>query len=420
MGAAGSSVAGSLFARHLTRMVQKLHPRTRAAPDGPAEKPRRERVTTALIVTAMPDAIIDALGRRFALRFAAGTDAALEGAVRRAWTGAQNPDSSTPPDGAIDVPLADTSPERVLSDLSATVTRRAIEHRRGELWMVHAGGVADENGRVCMLVGPSGAGKTTATRRLSRRFAYVSDETVAVADDGQVTPYRKPLSLVVSGEAWKRQLAPEELGLGTLPDAPLQLGVVLVLDRSADAPTVPRAIPLDTLSAITAVAEHSSGLASMPTPLATIAAHLRRAPAFRLWYRDDTDLAPIVRALLDDPGVRRGSDDVYGEGRPAAITARPATYRSAPVVDALRGDDDVLVLRRAAQGDGLLTRLSGIAPVIWRTCRSGAERAEIVAAVTAAFGPPPTGESADELTRAALDVLCASGVIEAGVSATSR
>ena len=215
-------------------------------------------------------------------------------------------------------------------------------------------------------------------------------------------------------------LAPEELGLGALPDGPLRLGVVLVLDRSPDAPTVPRAIPLDTLSTIAAVAEHSSGLASMPTPLATIAAHLRKAPAFRLRYRDDTDLAPIVRALLDAPGATRGSEEVRSEAQPVPTTARPAGYRSAPVVDALSGDDDVLVLRRAAQGDGLLTRLSGIAPVIWRTCRSGAEMREIVAAVTAAFGPPPTGEPADELTRAALDVLCASGLIEEAVPATSR
>ncbi|MGL1701453.1 hypothetical protein ACSTH3_00245, partial [Vibrio parahaemolyticus] len=45
------------------------------------------------------------------------------------------------------------------------------------------------------LVGPSGAGKTTAVRVLGGHFAYVSDETIGIARDLTVADYRKPLSI---------------------------------------------------------------------------------------------------------------------------------------------------------------------------------------------------------------------------------
>ena len=44
-------------------------------------------------------------------------------------------------------------------------------------------------------------------------------------------PYRKPLSVVVDHSRHKQQYAPSSLGLQSLPDTPLVLGSLLLLDR---------------------------------------------------------------------------------------------------------------------------------------------------------------------------------------------
>ena len=89
----------------------------------------------------------------------------------------------------------------------------------GERFNLHAGGVADEHGRVLALVGPSGAGKTTATRLLARRLAYLSDETVSIAPDGTCRPTRSrsPWSSIPSTAQRKEQLSPDDLGLLPTP-----------------------------------------------------------------------------------------------------------------------------------------------------------------------------------------------------------
>lgn len=367
----------------------------------------------------MQVAHIAALGRRLALHFPADVDSSLEQAVRRAWTGALLPDITPPADADVHVPLVGAEPERTLSELTATITRRAIERRRGEIWMTHAGGVADAEGRVCMLVGPSGAGKTTATRRLSRRFGYVSDETVAVEPDGRVLPYRKPLSLVVSGEDWKQQRAPEELGLRPLPGKPLRLTAVIVLDRSRHAPAVPRAVPLDPLDALVAVAEHSSGLSSMQRPLSMIAERLAAAPPYRLEYRDDADLSPLVVELLTASVARQQTiaqepplgvfDRMSGSDAP-----RPGHYRRAPFIDAVSDAGRLAVLRHIGQGEGEVTVVSGIAPEIWRQCATDSDFAAIGERVASVHGSPPAGEAADDLLQNGLDDLVRCGVLLRG------
>ncbi|MFX6027812.1 hypothetical protein ABTE84_20905, partial [Acinetobacter baumannii] len=74
--------------------------------------------------------------------------------------------------------------------------------------MLHAAGVAGSDGAVVVLVGPSGAGKTTAIRHLAARAGYVSDETIALNATGAVLPYRKPLSVITDGVAHKVQHSP--------------------------------------------------------------------------------------------------------------------------------------------------------------------------------------------------------------------
>lgn len=362
------------------------------------------------------DVIVNALGATVALRFSPGTPPGFRDVVCRAWEGArlavEERVSLVVP---VPDPRLDGGHDRALSTLSDEVTHRVIAHRRGQAWMVHAGGIADEHGRVCMLVGPSGAGKTTAVRRLSRAFAYVSDENVTVDDDGRVHPYRKPLSVVVSGEPWRCEIPPRALRLVDLPDGDLRLGVIVLLRRSSGAPATPHPTPLDTLTAIEEISRQSSSLVCLPSPLATIADHIRRAPVFRLEYRDNTDLRPRIAELLSGAHARSTTMVTVEPPAPGVEPdSRRGTITTAPFVDAVSDGSDTLVLNRTTGDAGAVTRLTGIAPTIWRACRGGATPDEIAAAVVAAHGRPPTGTSTARSLQSTIDVMQRGGLLLGG------
>ncbi|MFZ8755910.1 hypothetical protein ACO03V_00660 [Microbacterium sp. HMH0099] len=371
------------------------------------------------LCSSPPDVVVDALGATVALRFSADMTPGFRDVVSRAWEGARAQDAEQP-DLVVEVPdpRLDGGHDRALSALSNDVTHRLIAHRLGQAWMVHAGGVADSQGRVCMLVGPSGAGKTTAVRRLSRAFAYVSDENVTVESDGRVHPYRKPLSIVVAGERWRCEIPPRALRLGDLPAGELRLAVIVILRRSSSAPATPRPTPVDTLTAIEELARQSSGLVCGTSPLATIAAHVRRAAVFRLEYRDNTELRPHIAALLDGAHAGSGAEvaveppSIEFEPRPRAGTIVTASF-----VDAVSDASDTLVLQRTTGDAGAVTRLTGIAPTIWRACRGGASQREIAAAVVAEHGLPPMGLPFARSLQSTIDVMQRGGLLrEAGPS----
>jgi len=170
---------------------------------------------------------VSALGVRIRLRFHEDAPAAVRKTVAQAWADATLP-HDTGYDVSLHVPQQDH--DKALENLSSLVTYQALRFHRGKKHLFHAAGVADSAGRVVAFVGPSGAGKTSLSRVLGRHHGYVSDETVAVDDDLSVLPYRKPLSLVREGSP-KQQVAPSALGLKNLPEAPLQLDRIVLLDR---------------------------------------------------------------------------------------------------------------------------------------------------------------------------------------------
>jgi len=141
-----------------------------------------------------------------------------------AWKDCPEPIKST-----IDKPVVklcdspDENFEQIQSTMSTQVTLASLKANAGNLIMLHAGGIADLHGGVAVLVGPSGRGKTTTTRFLAQSYGYVSDETIAIKKDGEVVPYRKPLSIIEKGYKYKRQIAPSDLGLLSLPESKLQL-----------------------------------------------------------------------------------------------------------------------------------------------------------------------------------------------------
>ena len=102
--------------------------------------------------------LVDALGVRIALDLSL-VDDERAAAVRDAWADALARDQAGPPDAVVVVHPGRGVP-LMLSELTHDVTRTAIDRRKGEGWMLHAGAVASADGTVVVLVGPSGSGKT--------------------------------------------------------------------------------------------------------------------------------------------------------------------------------------------------------------------------------------------------------------------
>ena len=220
--------------------------------------------------------------------------AALGAAVAEAWR-----DALTEEEPTTDPVIAEGHDvAAALHHLSPAVTVRAIDSRAGELVMLHAAALADlDTGRTAVLVAASGTGKTTASRTLGKRFLYLSDETAAIAPEGTVLPYRKPLSIIESGTL-KTQVAPSSLGLLTA-DRECRLATVLVLDRSPDHVGPPVLTPLATVDAIAAIAPQSSYLPSTARPLHRLAELIHLASGAQLvTYAEAADLEDVLERLL--------------------------------------------------------------------------------------------------------------------------
>ncbi|MDR2996967.1 MAG: PqqD family peptide modification chaperone [Microbacterium sp.] len=330
--------------------------------------------------------------------------------VAEAWRDARLPDGRHV-DVTVRVAASDDA-ERMLSDLSTRVTLAALEHRKGDLWMLHAAGLADERGHVVVLAAPSGTGKTTAARHLSAHYAYVSDETVGIDSQGGIVAYRKPLSVIQPDRVHKEQIPPSQFEGGEWPAKPLRLSALAVLERDPEAPETPEVTPLSTAEALEKLGPQSSYLCDLRDALHLLEALLRATGgAVRIRYREASSLDDAVASLLDreppfDPVVPTVSAPAPGR----ATEAGERFYRGA-VVDALELPDDgrIAVLQRSSTG-GRLSVLDGIAPTIWRAA-NGTTFDELVTAVTDVVGEPPEGADAAALVRVAVDELRSSGML---------
>jgi energy-coupling factor transporter ATP-binding protein EcfA2 len=295
-----------------------------------------------------------------------------------------------------------------LSSLSQAVTLAAIEARRGQLWMLHAAGIADEEGRVIALIGPSGQGKTTAARTLAAAYGYVSDETVGIEADGTVVPYRKPLSVIVDSKWVKEQRPPGELGLRPLPQAHLRLAAVVLLDRRPDGPDAAVVEDCDLGETLPELVAQTSYLGDMTAPLRTIAAHAEAVGGVRrVVYREASTLAAALEPLFRDPQpVRIGEPTT--SARPAADA--PGTYRAA-FLDAisLHDPDRVALLQPELDGGSTFRLISGIGPALWRTAVGGSLDG-LAAAAEEAYGSPE-GLDIRAAVDSAVDVLAEQGVL---------
>jgi hypothetical protein len=245
---------------------------------------------------------LSAMGVRVTCRL---DDATTGRAVAAAWADAEAADGGPSSSGddlsvglgsGYDVVGRDL--EELLHVLSPAVTQRAIAANRGELVMLHAAALADPGtGATAVLVAPSGTGKTTASRALGQRFAYLSDETAAITRDGRVLPYRKPLSVIEDGP-FKAQYSPSRLGLLTT-DRPCHLAALLVIERDTAHVGAPAVERMDDVDAIAALAPQSSYLPSMERPLHRLAEVIEMAGgAHHVTYVEAATLQAVVEDLL--------------------------------------------------------------------------------------------------------------------------
>ncbi|MGX5772080.1 PqqD family peptide modification chaperone [Microbacterium trichothecenolyticum] len=356
--------------------------------------------------------VIDALGVRVGI-VRDGLDGDSWAAVEAAWQDAR---TDAAPVGGPHVEVvagAGGSIRALLSSLSQRVTLAAIEAQRGRLWMLHAAGIALPDGRVVALVGPSGRGKTTASRVLGEAYGYVSDETVAIDAEGRVHPYRKPLSIIEPGESDKAQRAPSALGLGSLPDGELRLAGILLLDRreGVDGAVVS---DVDLGDALEELVAQSSYLPNLPAPLRTIAAHVASVGGVRrVSYADAAALVAAIPevAAVSPPSPQVSKSVSSGHGPVAAGTSGRRLCRVPPLDELPLADPDRLALLHIdADHAGTVRVLAGIAPALWRAA-DGVELDALVDAAVSAHGVPEGTDAATAVASAA-DELVAAGVLK--------
>ncbi|EAP99577.1 hypothetical protein JNB_05375 [Janibacter sp. HTCC2649] len=194
------------------------------------------------------------------------------------------------------------SDEAVMEDwLTPHITRAAMEHLAGQVLMLHACVVAHPvTGAAAVLVGRSGAGKTTLARSLGARLAYVTDETAAIEADHGIRPFAKPLSLHRDGGSLKVQLAPDSLHLTAPGPGPLRAAAVVLVNRDPGHVGLPTVESVPTLEALSSLAEHTSHLKRLEAPLHRLAHLLAACGGLqRLTYREATDVTALVSSLVE-------------------------------------------------------------------------------------------------------------------------
>jgi hypothetical protein len=304
--------------------------------------------------------------------------------------------------------------------LTGLITRQAISDRRHDLLMLHAGAVADpQSGAVVAFIGPSGRGKTTASMTLGQTLGYVTDETVGIRDDLTVVPYPKPLSVKLGEpERWKRQFGPASAGLIPLPDEPLRLVGLVLLDRQPDYPSgaAPRVESIGLSAALEDLVPQVSYLAERDAPLHRLRDVIASCGGLRLvHYGEAQSLMPLIGELLAAGRPTASRRTTVSSAAPRSRTEpgdhAPASDPGAVVIERLAVDDAVvdatslIVLREST-----VTVLDGIAPTIWNAARWPISPERLVAAVISVHGLPDEGDPAGMVARA-VEELAEAGIL---------
>lgn len=291
--------------------------------------------------------------------------------------------------------------------LASTITRRAIEAAVGRFVMFHACGLVDDAGRTAVLVAPSGTGKTTAAATLAREnFGYLTDEAVAVSENGTLLPYPKPLSVVQDGGG-KAQFGPDELGLSPSPAEP-RLGALVLLNRVQGTDTEPDLERVPLIDGVLELLSQTSALPSLDRPLRRLLEVVDHCGGvYRLTYSEIAQAATSIRELL--AGGSRSAESWASMDQSSDPVAVAATHVEGTalvrgeVSDAVQVGDETLALRGTVP-----VRLSGIGTTIWREAHSGSDLAHLIDTAVRENGPHP---NAEELVREAVRAMIAAGLL---------
>ncbi|MET4584360.1 hypothetical protein ABID68_000226 [Pseudarthrobacter sp. PvP022] len=309
--------------------------------------------------------------------------------------------------------------EALSEQLTSQLTLFAIMDHAGEFTMLHACGLADpRTGAVVALVAKSGTGKTTAASALSSRYAYVTDETVAIRSDGSVVAYPKPLSVkqTIRG-APKLQVGPDELGLLAAP-SDLSIQSIVLLDRVAAGrgPVSPVLQQVPLADAVLALIPESSSQGKIEQPLQALCRLIDRVGGvWKVSYSEAEDLAKSLAPLFEPASSPGGFSDADGNG-PAKWTAPTLAgeecalpdgrIRRAAALDAVAIDGDLLVLLESG-----IVRLSGIAPTIWSAAARSCSMDELSERTGDRHGRPKGYRA---LVEEAVDQLIFRSILECG------
>ncbi|MGI8523163.1 MAG: hypothetical protein ACR2K3_07610 [Nocardioides sp.] len=193
----------------------------------------------------------------------------------------------------------------VMHAISPAVTQRAVAAQAGRLLMLHAAVVAHpDTGGCAVLIGASGAGKTTLATALGRHFAYLSDETAAIDSELGVMPYPKPLSVLTHpGAELSEQVDPGSAGLQRLRGATPRVRAVVLLHRDPGHAGLPVVEPVAIVDALPELAAQTFYSRRLDRPLHRLAELARAAGGVRrVTYAEAPDLVPVI----DEP--LRGGD----------------------------------------------------------------------------------------------------------------
>lgn len=324
---------------------------------------------------ASPEVVVEALGVAVGIPVS-GDDAVR---LRHQWSRAL---TDREPTVVVDLDLLATN-DAEAHDYAVTtrVTMAALDATSGRRINLHAGAVADEQGRAIALIGPSGSGKTTAISLLAGSLGYLSDETVSLDEDLLIHPHPKPLSVIADTDAprQKQSLSPDDLGLQHPPERAHLHRIVLLRRGSGDAGLVPITAP----RAIVEIVEQTSSLVHLQHPVHRLAAAIDACGgAWGLEYADFGDRIDDVVGLLDHP-PREPGEHVHhpsiGSG-----DAVPGAWSRAPWIDAEEYDDE-LVLMISDQ----VHVLAGLGVIIWLALESPRTTDDLVAEAEALWGEHP-------------------------------
>ena len=372
-------------------------------------------------VTSMTRTLrLNPLGVDVELRLDESISAEFEADLRESWADVSGLSGEGEPDETHRLslsPLGDpevgdavgASKADLASQISTMVTLDAIEHNGGRLVMIHAAGIALDDGRVIAFVGPSGRGKTTLAKTLGREYGYVTDETLAIDFDGNVLPYRKPLSVIVDPNKPKAQLSPAKLGLQPLPDAPLKIAAIVLMHRvdEHELEDGPLISPVATGSAIGWMVPELSYLPALPDPLVQLAELIDSTNGVRrVTYSDASQVAALVPEIL----TSYGDAQPWTAGHSEPDTTTPSatvgedSYRRAVGVHWLLFANEAVTLESR-----IVRQLAGIAPGLWELLGEWTTLTQLTAELIEQYG-----EVADarDLVQVALEGLVEANLVE--------